>query len=379
MMHGSAHADSAGNSPGTPRRGAGATVILGLAVLMMALAPATAAQAKVPKNFVGITEGGAVSEADYQKMRDIGVRSKRISINWKATEPRRDTFRWARTDNQVAALARNKISPVLIIWGAPKWATKSNNAAVPPLKGTPLKHWKRFLKTVVKRYKKGGEFWDTHPTLPSKPARTWQIWNEPNLAKYFAKKGSPSRQPKRAPKAYGKFVKASSKTINRADKRAKIVLAGLSGDEKRNKRPEKFITKLLTVKKVTKRFDAVALHPYAKNMKQYKNRISKFRKALKKHGAKKKEIWLTEVGWGSAKNSKRLNKGLAGQARMLQKSFKKTVKMRKPWNIERIYWFEWRDPPKSAPVGCSFCPSAGLLRNDRTAKPSFRKFKRFVR
>jgi polysaccharide biosynthesis protein PslG len=380
MFHRS-HADSASDLTKTPRIGVRTIVLLGLAVLMAALVFAAGAPAKkAPKGFFGITDGGAVSVPDYQKMHDVKVRSKRLSINWKVIEPQPGSFNWSHIDSQVNGLAQNGMSPVFVFWGAPEWATGSSNAAVPPLKGSALQAWKAFVKTAVKRYKKGGVFWKSHPTVPEKPAKTWQIWNEPNLAKYFAKKGSPSRLAPHAPKAYAKFVKASDKSVHKADKHATLILAGLSsGANSKGLKPEKFIKKFLKVKKVTKHFDAAALHPYAPNIKSYESRINKFRKALKKGGAKKKPLWLTEVGWGSAKNGQGLNKGKAGQAKLLKKSFKTTLEKRKKWKIEHLYWFDWRDPPKGAPAGCSFCTTAGLLKNNSKPKPAFKQFKKFTR
>jgi hypothetical protein len=381
MIHRPAHADTAWTSPRSPRRGGRPLLLLALAALAVALLPVAAAQARVPKVFFGIDQGGFVTEPDYRQMQDIKVRTMRIAINWRRAEPHRGNFAWGEVDNKVAALARNGIAPAMFIFGAPKWATGSSNQGVPPLKGAALRNWKAFLKKAVKRYKKGGQFWRGRPGLPVKAAKSWQIWNEPNLPQYFAKAGPyPPQLVPHAAKAYAKFVKASDKAISRADKHAKVVLAGLSGNAKKRKQaPNKFIKKFLKVNKITKHFDAAALHPYASKVNKYESRISKFRKALNRGGAKRKPIWLTEVGWGSANNGQRLNKGLAGQAKLLNKSFTVTLKKRKQWKIDRLYWFDWRDPVPGAPDTCNFCPTAGLLRYDGTSKPSYKKFKRFTR
>jgi hypothetical protein len=286
-------------------------------------------------------------------------------------------FHWP--DARIAALARNRISAVPFVWASPHWASHSSHIGVPPLKGEAKRAWQSFLKKAVKRYKPGGQFWREHPDLPKKPIKAWQIWNEPNLPKYFAKSGRPGiKQVKNTPKAYAKFVKKSDEAIHKSDKHAKVVLAGLSGNPKKKKmEPQRFLKKFLKVRKVEKHFDAAALHPYAEKIRDFKKRVSKARKALKKGGAKKKELWLTEVGWGSDSHDKfPLTKGPAGQAKMLKKSYKVSLKKRKKWKIDRVFWFDWRDPPSSAPVGCTFCKSAGLLRHDRTPKPAYKKFKR---
>ena len=381
MTHASAHADSPLDSSSPQRRGAMVAVLLCLGLLLAALAPATSAEAKrVPKSFFGITEGGSVTASDLEQMHQIKVRTFRLTISWRLTEPAQGRFDWSRTDSRLIQLARAGISPAFVVWASPHWATGSSQPAVPPLKGRAARAWKSFLKAAVKRYKKGGTFWKTHPGVPKKPAKTWQVWNEPNLPKYFAKKGSGA--PKSVPhagKAYGKLVKSSDKAIHKADKHAKVILAGLSGNAKKKKlKPNKFIKSFLGVKKVTKHFDAAALHPYASSFKAYKSRVSSFRKALRKGGAKKKGLWLSEIGWGSSNNGQRLNKGRKGQARLLEESFKETLKKRKKWKVDHLYWFEWRDQPPNT-GGCSFCRSAGLLNFNRSKKPAYGKFKHFTK
>jgi len=362
-----------------PRRSARVPVLLGLIALTVALIPASSMAAKVPKNFVSLVAPRPLDNADLQQIHKIKVKSVRVLLNWRATEPQKGVFHWP--DAQVANLAKNGIAPTFTVLFSPQWATHTTLVGAPPLKGEAKRAWKGFLMRAVKRYKPGGKFWRQNPNLPKKPVRAWQIWNEPNLPKYFAQAGRPNvKQVKHTPKAYGKFVKTSDKAIHKADKHAKVILAGLSGNPKKKKmEPQRFLKTMLKVRKVEKHFDAAALHPYAPTIKDYKKRISKAHKALKKGGAKKKELWLTEIGWGSATDKFPLTKGPGGQARLLKKSFKVSLKKRKKWNIDRIFWYDWRDPPASAPVGCTFCNSAGLLKFDRTPKPAYKKFKRFAK
>ena len=52
---------------------------------------------------------------------------------------------------------------------------------------------------------------------------------------------------------------------------------------------------------------------------------------------------------------------------------------RRAWNVQRLYWFLWRDPAQRPEAsGCSFCGSAGLLRNNRTKKPAYSAFRSFA-
>jgi hypothetical protein len=92
-------------------------------------------------------------------------------------------------------------------------------------------------------------------------------------------------------------------------------------------------------------------------------------------------MWLSEVGWGSEKPSRRwpLNKGVRGQKRMLKKSFRLVLHKRRAWHVKRLFWFDWRDPARGQGHYCSFCDSAGLLRHNHRPKPAYRAFRRFTR
>jgi hypothetical protein len=90
-------------------------------------------------------------------------------------------------------------------------------------------------------------------------------------------------------------------------------------------------------------------------------------------------LWLTELGWGSGKpNRFGLNKGIEGQKRLLDESFRLILDQREAWHIERLFWFDWRDPERGTPVACSFCSSAGLLYNNGEPKPALGAFKYFA-
>jgi hypothetical protein len=380
MTYGPAHADVPSIRFRMQRRGRWAAALTALLALAVTFVAAAGADAKVPKVFFGISGGGSVQQEDFQKMHDIKVRTFRPSISWSATEPQPGVFDWSRTDAQVAALAQNEISPVFSLYRSPEWATGVSNGAVPPLHGEALRAWKTFLEAVVKRYKAGGRYWRAHPEVPEEPAVIWQIWNEPNLPKYFATKGDPNRSVPHTARAYANLIKASDEAIHEADKNAKLILAGLSGAAKKKYlEPGKFMKDFLKVKKVTRHFDAAALHPYPSSIGDLRSRVSKFRKALNNGGAKKKEIWLTEIGWGSKDNGMVQNKGLAGQAKMLKKSFTQVLDKRRQWKIERLFWFDWRDPAPGSASGCSFCLSAGLLWYNGSPKPAYKTFKRFTK
>ena len=92
-------------------------------------------------------------------------------------------------------------------------------------------------------------------------------------------------------------------------------------------------------------------------------------------------MWLTEWAWGSGPPDQfGHNVGLTGQQTMLNNSVKLVLQQRTAWNIQRMYWFLWRDPEPGSFYAhlCSICGTAGLLKYNRTAKPAYNTFKSFT-
>jgi hypothetical protein len=234
--------------------------------------------------------------------------------------------------------------------------------------------WRGFLSAAVRRYGQGGEYWRTvyhtkHPGKRAVPVKQWQIWNEPTLPKFFPRK--------HAVHDYAKLVKISDQPIHRADPHGKLVLAGLPAYEVPH--ADKFLGRLYRVKGFKGSFDAVALHPYAPSINEFATAIKRIRRTMKQHGDKRKPLWLTEVGWGSNNDRFRLNKGKRGQKRLLKRSFSLTLHKRHRWHLQGVQWFDWRDPARGAPIVCSFCSSAGLLKHNYGQKPAYRTFQHFAR
>jgi hypothetical protein len=354
------------------------TIAATLAGIGLCLAVFAAPAAAVPRELFGISKGQPLNQRDFRKLQSTRVRTLRFAIAWHAMQPSRgSTPLWGATDKLVGNLAARGIRPVPFIYGSPSWVAKKPNR--PPLgSARKVRAWRTFLASVVDRYGRGGEYWRTggpyqvaHPGARPKPITAYQIWNEPNLPKFFPKRKGTQK--------YGQLVKIAHRAINGIDRRAKVVLAGLTGYAR--PRGWNFLDKLYRVKGIKRSFDVAALHPYAATIGQFRTEAHLIRRVMKRHHDARTALWLTEVGWGSARGTRRfpLNKGRQGQKRMLTKSFKLVLRKRRSWHIQRLFWFHWRDPAKGDGTYCSFCPSAGLLRHNHRPKPAYRAFRRFTR
>ncbi len=363
-----------------------ATAAVALALLMLGAGTGVAGsghhkRAKVPRTFFGLLPGPAPLDGkDISRIARIKVRTVRIGLNWASVQPQQSGgFNWSVTDRQIGSLAAKGVHVLPNLAGTPRWV--SSEATTPPVGSQQDgEAWQNFVGAAVRRYGPGGSFWgspfhaqcgcDARPV----PIKEWQIWNEPNLKHYFTPKPSPSK--------YAKLVKLSRPAIEQADPKAKLILAGLSGGGKPSDIAAiPYLKRFYRVKGIKASFDAAALHPYAHNVSDLRSLIAQFRKVMKKRHDKRTGLWLTEHGYGSAHPDKfGLNKGMRGQKRMLEKTYRLLLDRRKAWKIERVFWFFWRDPPKSnTDVACSFCTSAGLLKNNRKPKPAYKPFKRLTR
>ena len=74
-----------------------------------------------------------------------------------------------------------------------------------------------------------------------------------------------------------------------------------------------FLKKLYEVSGIKAFFDAAALHPYAKDLTQFKQEIQRVRNVIKGHSDAATPLWISELAWGSAPpDSHGINKGPDG-------------------------------------------------------------------
>ena len=344
-----------------------------LALLAVSLfAPSSAAAAR--SEFFGIVQGQQFDLQDLERIGPAGIRTERHLFNWSTVQPSQGSFDWDVTDRFIGRLASHGIRSMPFMWGNPGWVAGSQ--ATPPLESTADRQaWKAFLRAAVARYGPGGSYWangyvqqfgaDATPL----PIQSWQIWNEPNLAKYFAPNPSPAK--------YAQLLRMSRDAIKSQDPLAQIVLAGMVGYT--DTKAWDFLDDLYEVGAVKGNFNVAALHPYGSDLERVENAFQQFRRVMKENDDEETPLWVTEIGWGSnPPDNFGINKGLQGQERMLRRSFQLILNNRSVWNVQRLFWFFWRDPATHKPGTCSFCSSAGLLRHNRTAKPAYTTFRGFT-
>jgi Glycosyl hydrolase catalytic core len=356
-------------------------VLAGLILSLLAASPAEAARTE----YFGISQGRELDNRDLQGMTAARVRTSRFLLQWRTVQPVQGVWDWRQPDRVIGGLASHGIRPFPFAWGSPQWVRPGPSR--PPVTSTFAQNsWQNFLKAAVARYGPTGRYWTTRyrqvygANATPLPITSWQVWNEPNLKKYF----DPGNTTGHGIDQYAQLVRISHAAIKSRDPQARIVLGGVLGYG--DPLGWDFLKGLYKRPGVKDRFDVAALHPYTGSLDRFRSQILLVRGVMKNHGDAAAPLWLTEFGWGSAPPDRfGINKGLYGQAQMLTDSFEMLLRNRQAWNVQRLYWFLWRDPPSGGGTGCSFCGSAGLLRYKRLAnppyenrKPSYWKFRSFA-
>lgn len=339
--------------------------LLPIPVLALCLLLPAAAQA-LPRGFFGIVPQTPVGSRDLARMSSGGVETLRVPVNWSAIQPTaRGGFDWSSVDALVAQAAERHIEILPFLCAPPRWVSR-NGHRLPVYNGRQRRAWALFAAAAVERYGPRGAFWSEHAPgtaepLPQLPIHAWQIWNEENFF-YFARPVSPG--------LYARLLAISHRAIRRVDPRATVVTGGLFGNPRQ--RPPLAMSAWSFLEGLYEdgakgSFEAVAVHPYARNTAELGRIVEVVRRVMLRHGDRRSHMYVTEMGWGSQNDPRQVayEVGLHGQARELRRAYGYLIHRRGFLGLRQVDWFSWKD----AGGLCNFCDSAGLFRNSRRFRP----------
>src|SRR5918992_2206988 len=280
-----------------------------LVAVLALLAAAAPAGAQAPRDWLGVVADGPLTDpaADRQREWDLvgdsGAATIRTAFYWWDGQPAGPgAVDFSAYDRVVLAAARRGVRALPVVQGTPEWArSRPGDVASPPRDPADFG---RFLRALVGRYGPSGSLWREHPGVRRLPIRDWQVWNEPNLTRYW------SVQPFARP--YVRLLRASRRALRGADRRARVILAGL---------PNESWTALRAIYRAGGRrsFDAVALHPYTGKPRNVVRLVELARREMRRAGDLRRPVWVTELSWPAALGKTRNTRGFettdAGQAR----------------------------------------------------------------
>ncbi|MCW3013183.1 MAG: endo,4-beta-xylanase [Solirubrobacterales bacterium] len=362
--------------------------VLSLALVALAVggAPAAAAVAAapippLPAGFIGVNADGPLLDdpsvnvdTELGRMRTTGLTQLRAVFDWAAAQPTGpDSTDFSKLDTLVGAAAKRGLAVLPVVIHSPAWAADQAAgtdpyAAPPKDPGT----YAAFLTTLIRRYGPAGSLWAEHPELPRTPIRRWQIWNEPNIVRFW------SRQP--FAKTYTALLKAADVAVGAADPGARVVLGGITNGLNS---PAWDALSQLYKAGAGGHFDVIAVHPYTGTAAHVIETLRRVRAAARQHNGAKTPIALTELSWSSGGGKR---KGVtwdtteAGQARMLTLVFQQIAKYRVSLRITSAYWYTWLSPQPNPANGWEFFAGLNRMQGGKvTAKPALAALRLSIR
>lgn len=267
------------------------TLVLVLALLASWLVGRHEQGARFTRAAAPLTYGMSLSTALYgdelvlqQEVAGIaasGATLVRVDFDWSVVEPQPGRFDWHYLDRLVALTQEHGLAVLAVIDYTPGWARATGTSShSPPLDPTDLG---RFAAAATARYRSDG-------------VHTWEIWNEPNISRFWEPRPDPDR--------YAAVLSAATTAIRRVDPHAYILSGGLSpvagsGDEHQLP-PTRFLAAVYRAGGMTG-VDAVAMHPYTfpgrpSDLGSAFRRLADLREVMQRHGDDDPRVWVTEFG-----------------------------------------------------------------------------------
>jgi len=225
-------------------------------------------------------------DAHLAAVRATGVELARSDAHWSAAEPEPPAgpthrYDWTFNDTVAGALAAHGLRWLAIIDYSAGWA-----ASVPgDLHSAPRSSadYAAYAGAFAARYGRGGTFWAEHPELPALPVTTFEIWNEPDSAAFWAPAPDAAR--------YMDLYVRARNAIKAADPEARVVIGGLIG-------APTYLPQLLAARPDARgHVDGVAIHPYASNPLGVVAGVRDARRALDALEMPDVALYVTEFGW----------------------------------------------------------------------------------
>lgn len=277
----------------------GVGAALALSLLLPATAPAThltysasRSEHAVPWGFNEAWgfERGVWSAATTSRHLDLtrqiipeGLSANRFHVNWDQVERRRGSYRWRRSDQIYALMRERGDLPVMMIYNAPRWAREPGAAcpswlacAYPP-RHRLVRAWGRFVGEAIARYPE---------------VRAVEVWNEPNLGRFWAPRPKVSR--------YVELLAAAHAAVAAAGSGVPVIVGGVTPatSSRTTLSAAEFMRRVYT-QGCDCDFEGIGSHPYPRRSphpEQMTNWLDKLRAVRDSNNDGATPLWITEVG-----------------------------------------------------------------------------------
>lgn len=303
-----------------------------------------------PRPNFGINEGWPTMLGELNDLRDIGANTARMSVPWNAVQPNPGGFNWSSIDPVYNAMLAKGIKPVVILTGAPCWATAGSGCgfAYPP-SSAHLGSWGAFSAAVANRYPQ---------------ALAIEVWNEANTSKFF------HNAPK--PAAYAGILKAAYQAIKLVKPQMTVLTTGTAAHALNGpgqQRYDEFLREVYKQGAAKQYSDGIAHHGYPGGGPEGDHRaairaqLADLKDVMLDFGDQEKDIWITETGVSTtAYGNKAYSQ--SQQAKVYSDLYNM---YRKVPGVPTVIYHRWRDLPSGNGPESGF----GLQKSNGTRKAAY--------
>jgi hypothetical protein len=327
-------------------------LLVAAAALLAAAAPAHAS----PYVRYGIQDdawlefGEGTLEGRLETLEALGADLVRVTLNWDVIEPRRGQRDWTRADALLRGLHEHGLTPVVTLYGTPRWANGGRARNWAPTRGATFA---AFAAAAAKRY----------PFV-----KRWLIWNEPNQRRWL--------RPTTPVTYVTKLLNPAYMAIKRANRGAKVgggVTAPRGGSG--GVSPVAWIRGMARARA---RLDAYAHHPYPLRRGETPTTggcghcetitMATLDRLLRhvSNAFGRTRIWLTEYGYQTNPPDRVLGVSRALQARYLAEAAHRAYRAPR---VDMLIQYLYRDEPDTARW------QSGLVTVSGAAKPALRAYR----
>jgi hypothetical protein len=243
------------------------------------------------KGRVGVSDGADMLdmsaddlERTLQAARAAGVWAVRVDVDWSRVEAERGRRNWSDVDRVIHAVRAHGMCAHGLLTYAPAWAADPAQRPTGSAFAPRPQLFAQFARDTATRYRHA--------------VSVWEIWNEPNTARFFKPKPDAAR--------YGGLLGAAYTAIKSVDTDLTVVSGGLAPAEDNGSdiSPTTFLKGLYGAG-ANRFFDAFGIHPYTYPALPDDQSTSAWNTALRlanmhdimvDGGDPGKRIWITECG-----------------------------------------------------------------------------------
>jgi hypothetical protein len=285
-------------------------------------------------------------ERVFSGIAATGARWVRVDIPWSTVEAHGPTVRnghgaWSSIDAIVDSATRHGLKLIPIVGYTPKWASDSGELWAYPYS----EPFEVFFSAALRRY----------PQIPA-----WELWNEPNFARFSKPGPDPAR--------FVEFLRAARHARDSVGSSAKLISGGIA--------PGGEIDMVSWINQVAIRggldlIDGLGVHPYSPadpdDPRSWMMQLQAIHEQLANLGKPDLPLWLTEYGAPTTSVANGYAPALTEpqQADRLRTAF--ALASRFDW-IENLTWYEYRDGcSDTLDPECNF----GLVHTNLSHKPAW--------